>query len=138
MHSSAPSRYRFRPRARLERAVSAWARSRQGEDQTPLTLESRRIYILPTRAGLVAALLLFVMFLAGLNYGNSLAMLLCFLLVGFALVWQNLHWFTDVVAGWALAAIIIQATLRLTRAGRTGPGAPPGVADERIASASTT
>ena len=60
------------------------------------------------------------------------------LLVGFALVWQNLHWFTDVVAGWALAAIIIQATLRLTRAGRTGPGAPPGVADERIASASTT
>ena len=86
MHSSAPSRYRFRPRARLERAVSAWARSRQGEDQAPLKLESRRIYILPTRAGLVAALLLFVMFLAGLNYGNSLAMLLCFLLVGFALV----------------------------------------------------
>jgi membrane-associated phospholipid phosphatase len=60
------------------------------------------------------------------------------LLVGFALVWQNLHWFTDVVAGWALAALIIQATLRLTRAGRAAPGAPPGVADERIASASTT
>jgi uncharacterized protein (DUF58 family) len=66
--------------------VSAWARSRQGEDQAPLTLLSRRIYILPTRAGVVAAALLFIMFLAGLNYQNSLALLLCFLLAGFALV----------------------------------------------------
>jgi uncharacterized protein (DUF58 family) len=86
MSSSAQSRSRFKPRARLERAVSAWARSRQGEDHAPLTLQSRRIYILPTRAGLVASLLLFVMFLAGLNYQNSLALLLCFQLVGFALV----------------------------------------------------
>jgi uncharacterized protein (DUF58 family) len=86
MHSSAPSRSRYKPRARLERAVSAWARSRQGEDRAPLTLQSRRIYILPSRAGMVAALLLLVMLLAGLNYQNSLALLLCFLLGGFALV----------------------------------------------------
>jgi uncharacterized protein (DUF58 family) len=86
MRSSAPSRSRFRPRARLERAVSAWARSRQGEDQAPLTLHSRRIYILPTRTGLVAAALLFVMLLAGLNYENNLALLLSFLLCGVALV----------------------------------------------------
>jgi uncharacterized protein (DUF58 family) len=86
MRSSARSRSRFRSRARLERAVSAWARSRQGEDRAPLTLQSRRIYILPTRAGMVAAVLLFVMLLAGLNYENSLALLLCFLLGGFALV----------------------------------------------------
>jgi uncharacterized protein (DUF58 family) len=86
MRSSEPSRYPFRPRARVERAVSAWARSRQGEDQAPLTLQPRRIYILPTRAGLTAALLLFVMLLAGLNYENSLALLLCFLLGGFVLV----------------------------------------------------
>ncbi len=86
MRSSAPSRSRFRPRARIERAVSAWARSRQGVDRTPLTLASRRIYILPTRTGAVAALLLFVMFLAGLNYQNSLALLLCFQLAAFALV----------------------------------------------------
>jgi len=86
MRSSARSRYPFRPRARLERAVSAWARSRQGEDHAPLTLRSRRIYILPTRAGVVAVVLLFIMFLAGLNYQNSLALLLCFLLAGFALV----------------------------------------------------
>lgn len=86
MRSSAPSRYPFRPRARLERAVSAWARSRQGEDHAPLTLRGRRIYILPTRAGVVAAALLFIMFLAGLNYQNNLALLLCFLLAGSALV----------------------------------------------------
>jgi uncharacterized protein (DUF58 family) len=86
MRSSEPSRYPFKPRARLERAFSAWARSRQGEDCAPLRLGSRRIYILPTRTGIAAAVLLFIMFLAGVNYENSLALLLCFLLGGFALV----------------------------------------------------
>lgn len=60
------------------------------------------------------------------------------LLVGAALVWRNYHWCTDVIAGWALAAIIIQATLRLTRGGRSGLIAPPGVPDERIASPTGT
>jgi membrane-associated phospholipid phosphatase len=60
------------------------------------------------------------------------------LLIGVALVWLNFHWFTDVVAGWALAAIIIQATLRLTRGAYSGLSTPPGVPDERIASPSTT
>jgi uncharacterized protein (DUF58 family) len=86
MPSSARSQFPFRPRARLERAVSAWARSRQGEDRTPLILRPRRIYILPTRAGIVAVLALLVMFLAAMNYQNSLALLLCFLLAGAALV----------------------------------------------------
>jgi membrane-associated phospholipid phosphatase len=40
---------------------------------------------------------------------------LCFL-VGIALVWCDYHWFTDVVAGWALAALIVQASLWLSRA----------------------
>lgn len=86
MPSSAQSQSPFRPRARLERAVSGWARSRQGEDQLPLTLRSRRIYILPTRAGLTAVVLLLLMFLAAMNYQNSLGLLLCFLLTGAALV----------------------------------------------------
>jgi membrane-associated phospholipid phosphatase len=59
-------------------------------------------------------------------------------LVGAALVWLNYHWFTDVAAGWALAAIIIQVTLRLTRGPYSGRTTPPGVPDKRIASASTT
>src|SRR3974390_3266730 len=58
----------------------------RGEDQLPLTLERRRIYILPTRVGVAFGALLFLMLLAGLNYGNSLALFLTFLLAGFALV----------------------------------------------------
>ena len=37
---------------------------------------------------------------------------LCFV-VGLALIWCNYHWFTDVVAGWALGAIIIQICLAI-------------------------
>jgi membrane-associated phospholipid phosphatase len=61
----------------------------------------------------------------------------CFL-IGAALVWLSYHWFTDVVAGWALASIIIQVTLRLTREEYSGLSTPPGVPDDRIASPSTT
>jgi len=66
--------------------VGAWARARQGEDALPLTLRPRRVYILPTRTGIGAAVLLFLMLLAGLNYNNSMALMLCFLLAGVALV----------------------------------------------------
>jgi membrane-associated phospholipid phosphatase len=41
---------------------------------------------------------------------------LCFL-VGVALIWCDDHWFTDVVAGWALAALIVMAALRITGLG---------------------
>jgi uncharacterized protein (DUF58 family) len=64
----------------------AWIRRRQGADQLPVRLERRRLYILPTRAGLAFAALLFLMLLAGLNYTNSLALFLTFVLAGFALV----------------------------------------------------
>jgi membrane-associated phospholipid phosphatase len=37
------------------------------------------------------------------------------LLVGASLVWCDYHWSTDVVAGWALAGLIIQAALMLSR-----------------------
>jgi uncharacterized protein (DUF58 family) len=75
-----------RPRRRLAERVERWARKRQGGDLLPLALQGRRLYILPTRPGLAAALLLFVMLIAGLNYGNSLALFLTFLLAGVALV----------------------------------------------------
>ena len=66
--------------------MAAWARRRQGEDTLPLQLRPRRVYILPTRSGVAAGALLFVMLLAGLNYNNSLALLLCFMLAGVAIV----------------------------------------------------
>jgi membrane-associated phospholipid phosphatase len=46
----------------------------------------------------------------------------CFL-VGAALIWGDYHWFTDVVAGWALAALIIMAALRATGLSRNTSGA---------------
>jgi uncharacterized protein (DUF58 family) len=49
-------------------------------------LSSRRVYILPTRAGWAFTAVLAVTFIAGINYGNGLAMLLCFWLAGFGLV----------------------------------------------------
>ena len=61
-------------------------RRRQGADRLPVALQRRRLYILPTRAGLAFAALVFVMLLAGLNYANSLALFLTFLLAGFGLV----------------------------------------------------
>ena len=66
--------------------MARWVRRRQGEDALPVTLARRRLYILPTRAGVAFAALLFLMLLAGLNYANSLALFLTFLLAAFALV----------------------------------------------------
>jgi uncharacterized protein (DUF58 family) len=63
-----------------------WAQRRQGTDRLPLTLARRRLYILPTRAGMAFCALVLTMLIAALNYANSLALLLAFLLAGFALV----------------------------------------------------
>lgn len=75
-----------RLRKRLRQRAADWARRRQGPDRLPLTLGRRRLYILPTRAGMAFAALALTMVVAGLNYGNSLALLLAFLLAGFGLV----------------------------------------------------
>ena len=61
-------------------------RQRQGADRLPATLQRRRLYILPSRGGVAFGLLVLVMLVAGLNYVNSLALLLTFLLTAFALV----------------------------------------------------
>jgi uncharacterized protein (DUF58 family) len=63
-----------------------WALRRQGADVLPLTLAARRIYILPTPFGWTFAMLIVVTFIAGMNYGNGLALLFTFWLAGFALV----------------------------------------------------
>ena len=70
--------------------MGAWARRRQGDDQLPITITTRRVYILPTRAGLAFAALVFVMLLAGLNYANSIALLITFLLAGFGMIAMHL------------------------------------------------
>jgi uncharacterized protein (DUF58 family) len=114
MHSSSPSRFLSDRRARVARALSGWARKRQGDDALPLTLQARRIYILPSGAGLVAGALLFLMLLAGMNYSNSLALLLCFLLTGVTLV--SMHECHGALAGLRL----LHAQADDTYAGRLG------------------
>jgi uncharacterized protein (DUF58 family) len=66
--------------------VVAWAARRQGIDPVPVTLQRRRIYILPTRQGLLYAVSVLAMLLASLNYNNNLGLLLTFLLAGVGLV----------------------------------------------------
>jgi hypothetical protein len=75
-----------RLKARAARRAQAWARRRQGSDALPLTLDRRRIYILPTRFGVLYAFALFAMLLASMNYNNSLGFGLTFLLGSLALV----------------------------------------------------
>src|SRR3954452_7561843 len=70
----------------LRARIAEWARRRQGPDAPPFTFHSRRIYILPTRLGLAFGAMLAIMLIAGLNYANSAALFLTFLLAGFALV----------------------------------------------------
>ena len=74
----------------LRARTAAWVRRRQGEDRLPVELQRRRLYILPTRGGIAFGALVFVMLLAGLNYTNSLALFLTFLLAAFALVAMQL------------------------------------------------
>jgi len=51
-----------------------------------LTLERQRIYALPTRYGLLYAAMLLVMLLGSINYNNSLAFMLTFLLASLAIM----------------------------------------------------
>ena len=66
--------------------MTRWAYRRAGDDTLPRVLHARRIYILPTATGLFFALVVTVMLIAGLNYNNSLGLLLAFLSGAFMLV----------------------------------------------------
>jgi uncharacterized protein (DUF58 family) len=77
-----PATYRQKARDRVRR----WARQRQGTDRSVTTLQSRRIYILPTGVGLVFGLMAFTMLLGSMNYNNNLSFVLTFLLVGIGFV----------------------------------------------------
>ncbi len=88
--TSAGARRSARPARGVLGVVSTrfaeWIRRRQGPDGAVVTLERRRIYILPTRLGAAFGLLLFAMLLGSINYATSLGFALTFLLAGLALV----------------------------------------------------
>lgn len=71
---------------RLRRRGQRWISRRVRRQPGPISVQRKNLYILPTRAGLVFALLLLVMLLGAMNYSNSLAFMLTFLLAALALV----------------------------------------------------
>lgn len=67
-----------------------WAQRRQGPDRTAgISLERRRIYVLPTRYGVIFALVVFAMLLGSINYASNLACAMTFLLTGLMLIILN-------------------------------------------------
>jgi uncharacterized protein (DUF58 family) len=66
----------------LARLRDSWLARRLGRQGDAVHLDYRRIFILPTRAGLGFAALLVVLWLGAVNYSNNLAYLLVFLLAG--------------------------------------------------------
>lgn len=76
----------------LKRRLFRW----QSDGTAPLRLSQRRIFILPTRAGLLFAAALLAMLTGAINYNLALGHALVFLLVGLALTgmvhaFRNLH-----------------------------------------------
>ncbi len=63
-----------------------WARKRQGTDPASTQLDSRRIYIFPTRAGFIFGLIVFTMLLGSMNYNNNMGFALTFLLAGIGVI----------------------------------------------------
>lgn len=65
-------------------------------EQLPIVLTQRRIFIVPTRAGLLFGLVLAVMLIGAINYNLSLGHALIFLLAGLAIVGM-VHTFRNLV-----------------------------------------
>ena len=75
---------------------------RPAAESGPVKLTQDRLYILPTRHGLLFALLLLAMLLGAINYANSMAFVLTFLLAGLGMV-SILHTYRN-LAGLSIAA----------------------------------
>ena len=71
---------------RLRHRIGNWSKRRHGVDTSPVEITNRRIYILPTRLGLIYAVAVIAMGIGGMNYGNNLALMLAFLLAALGFV----------------------------------------------------
>lgn len=74
------------PAAFLRRRVNQWIMTRTRREPGPVEVSRRRVYIVPTRFGYLYAAMLLVMLLGAMNYSNSMAFALTFLLSGMGLV----------------------------------------------------
>ena len=73
-----------------------WFFRRTSAEPSPIILDRRRIYILPTRTGLLFAVVLFAMYIGAINYNLGLGHALVFLLAGIGSVGM-LHTYLNLV-----------------------------------------
>jgi uncharacterized protein (DUF58 family) len=66
--------------------IGQWIAGRRGPDNGAVTLDRRRVYILPTNAGLVFALAMLVLLIGSINYSLQLGYMLTFLVASMAIV----------------------------------------------------
>ena len=69
--------------------IDAWVLARVRRQPGPVAVPRHRVYILPTRFGYGFALLLVLMVLTAMNYSNSMAFALAFMLTGLGLLAMN-------------------------------------------------
>jgi uncharacterized protein (DUF58 family) len=87
------------PAARFEAAAGAlrrWLFRVNGPEAAPIRLEQRRVFVLPTRAGLGFAATILLLLTASINYQLSLGFVLTFLLAGLGVV-AIIHTFRNLV-----------------------------------------
>ncbi|PIE37265.1 MAG: DUF58 domain-containing protein [Gammaproteobacteria bacterium] len=66
--------------------LHSWFNARIERHGNSITLTGRSIYVIPTRYGFLLGFMLFVLLLSAMNYSNSLAFMLTFLLTGIAVL----------------------------------------------------
>jgi len=71
--------------------IDEWIERRNPATSGQIVLHNRRLYILPTRFGYLYAVMLVVLLLAAINYQNSMAYVLTFLLTSLGIIslWQT-------------------------------------------------
>lgn len=75
----------------IRQRIDDYIASRNPPSKDKILLHNRRLYILPTRFGYLFGVMLFFLFLAAVNYQNSMAFVLTFMLTALAIIslWQT-------------------------------------------------
>lgn len=81
---------------KLGQAFRLWLFRQRGPEPAPIVLNQRRIFVLPTRAGLVFGVTVVLLLIGSINYFLSLGYMLTFLLAGLGIV-AIIHTFGNLV-----------------------------------------
>ncbi len=72
--------------SRIRSRIDQWVERHSLSSRESILLHNRRLYILPTRFGYLFAIMLMMLFLAAINYQNSMAFVLTFMLIALSIV----------------------------------------------------